>query len=106
MQNAPDTLLTLIAPTALEEPLADLLIAMPELAHGFTCGPVEGRGVNVPLVGADESVRGRGKRIRIDIALDSAARGRCSRRCAPPCRGPASSIGRPRCSIAGGCGEA
>lgn len=74
MQNAPDTLLTLIAPTALEEPLADLLIAMPELAHGFTCGPVEGRGVNVPLVGADESVRGRGKRVRIDIALDSAAR--------------------------------
>ena len=74
MTSSPDILLTLIAPAALEETLADLLLEMPEVAHGFTCCPVDGRGIHVPLVGADENVRGRGKRIRVDIALDSAGR--------------------------------
>jgi len=68
-----DTLLTLIAPAALEEALVDLLLAMPDLAGGFTSGPADGHGTRVPLVGADENVRGRGKRVRIEIALESAA---------------------------------
>lgn len=70
----PDTMLTLVAPAALEEALVDLLLGMPELAGGFTSVPADGHGVRVPLVGADENVRGRGRRIRIEIALSAAGR--------------------------------
>ncbi|TXL66958.1 DUF3240 family protein [Zeimonas arvi] len=72
-QGRTDIVLTLVAPAALEEPLVDLLLAMPELAGGFTSSPADGHGTRVPLVGADENVRGRGKRVRIEIALASAA---------------------------------
>jgi hypothetical protein len=72
-RNRADIMLTLVAPAALEEPLVDLLLAMPDLAGGFTSSPADGHGTRVPLVGADENVRGRGKRVRIEIALESAA---------------------------------
>lgn len=73
MRSRTDIMLTLVAPTALEEPLIDLLLAMPDLTGGFTSSSADGHGARVPLVGADENVRGRGKRVRIEIALDSAA---------------------------------
>lgn len=69
MTVKPDTLLTLVAPAALEESLVDLLLALPALADGFTTHPADGHGQTLALVGANENVRGRGVRICIRLAL-------------------------------------
>lgn len=69
MTARPDVLLTLIAPAALEEPLVDLLLAAPQIAFGFTVSLADGLGTRVRLVGASEQVRGRGRRVRFEVAL-------------------------------------
>lgn len=73
MTDRPDRLLTLIGPAALEESLVDLLLAAPGLALGFTIGVAEGHGTVIDLVSTNERVRGHGRRIRIEVALQSAA---------------------------------
>lgn len=69
MTVQPDTLLTLLAPAALEEDVIDLLLAAPELAPGFTTSPADGHGADVRLASAAEQVRGRGRRVRFEVAL-------------------------------------
>ena len=73
MTERPDILLTLVAPAALEESLVDLLLAVPDLALGFTTTAADGRGAGIVLETANERVRGRGRRIRIEIALSAGA---------------------------------
>lgn len=70
MTAKPDSLLTLIAPVALEDHLVALLLAQ---AGGFTVHRVDGRGREVALVGANENVRGRGERVCIRLALHGEA---------------------------------
>jgi len=65
----PDTLLTLVAPEALEENLVDLLLARPEISGGFTTLRADGHGAGGPLVGANENVRGRGRRVYFQLTL-------------------------------------
>lgn len=69
----PDTLLTLFVPAALEESVIDLLLAAPAPAPGFTTGPADGHGAGVRLESTSECVRGRGRRVRFEIALDAHA---------------------------------
>ncbi|ANQ83359.1 DUF3240 family protein [Azoarcus olearius] len=73
MTATPDTLLTLVAPAALEDKLVDLLLALPGMASGFTTHPASGHGREIALVGANENVRGRGARVCVRLALQSAA---------------------------------
>lgn len=69
MTIQPDTLLTLVAPEALEENLVALLLAHPELSGGFTTLRADGHGATIALVGANENVRGRGRRVYFQLAL-------------------------------------
>jgi hypothetical protein len=73
MTDRPDTLLTLIAPAALEENLVDLLLAAPGLALGFTTSAADGHGGEIALVTVNERVRGRGRRVRIEVAMSGGA---------------------------------
>ncbi len=73
MTDRPDILLTLVAPAALEESLVDLLLAAPGLALGFTTSAVDGHGSEIALVSVNERVRGRGRRVRIEVATSGAA---------------------------------
>lgn len=73
MTDRPDRLLTLIGPAALEESLVDLLLAAPGLALGFTTSAANGHGTGIDLVSTNERVRGQGRRIRIEVAVHSAA---------------------------------
>ncbi len=66
-------LLTLIVPASLEENLADLLLEAPELAAGFTSSSASGHGAGLRFEAASERVRGRGRRVRFDVAIDAAA---------------------------------
>lgn len=71
--TASRVLLTLIAPATLEENLADLLLESPELAVGFTSSPASGHGAELRFEAASERVRGRGRRVRFELAVDAAA---------------------------------
>ncbi|QDF95351.1 hypothetical protein CJ010_01685 [Azoarcus sp. DD4] len=73
MTAKPDSLLTLIAPAALEDNLVDLLLALPAMAGGFTTHRADGHGREIALVGANENVRGRGDRVCIRLALQADA---------------------------------
>lgn len=73
MTERPDTVLTLVAPAALEESLVDLLLAAPGLALGFTTSAADGHGSGMALVTVNERVRGRGRRIRIEVVMSAAA---------------------------------
>jgi hypothetical protein len=64
-------LLTLIAPMTLEENLADLLLESPELAEGFTSSAASGHGAGLRFEATSERVRGRGRRVRFEIAVDA-----------------------------------
>ncbi|RIK98224.1 MAG: DUF3240 domain-containing protein [Burkholderiales bacterium] len=66
----PRVLLTLVAPAALEEALADLLLEAPELADGFTSSAASGHGAGLRFEAASERVRGRGRRVRFEIAIE------------------------------------
>lgn len=70
MTAKPDSLLTLIAPLALEDHLVALLLT---IADGFTVHRADGHGREVALVGANENVRGRGERVCIRLALHADA---------------------------------
>lgn len=70
MTDATDkTLLTLVAPRALEEPLLDLLLAHKELVPGFTTTKADGHGTGVRFETVAEHVRGRAQRVRVQMVL-------------------------------------
>ncbi|MBC3934260.1 DUF3240 family protein [Undibacterium rugosum] len=58
-QNA---VLQLAIPRTLDEDIADLLLAHPELASGFTLLPAQGMGQHTRLLSAMEQVQGRSQR--------------------------------------------
>ena len=66
-------LLTLIAAAALEENIADLLLESPELASGFTSSAASGHGADLRFEAASERVRGRGRRVRFELAVEEKA---------------------------------
>ncbi|MCD6679244.1 MAG: DUF3240 family protein [Burkholderiaceae bacterium] len=66
-------LLTLIAAAALEESIADLLLESPELASGFTSSAASGHGADLRFEAASERVRGRGRRVRFELAVEEKA---------------------------------
>ncbi len=68
---AQDTCLTIVLPKSLEENLVDHLLQHPELAPGFTTTQVEGHGQSVARYGIAEEVRGRSRRIQIQIILNA-----------------------------------
>ena len=67
-----DTCLTIVLPRSLEENLVDHLLQHPELVAGFTTTQVEGHGPAVPLRGTAEEVRGRSRRIQVQIVMNGA----------------------------------
>lgn len=67
-----DTCLTIVLPRSLEENLVDHLLQHPELVAGFTTTQVEGHGQAVPLRGTAEEVRGRSRRVQVQIVLNGA----------------------------------
>src|SRR5690606_19268774 len=69
MTERPDTLLTLVVPAALEETVADLLLDATDIAVGFTTSLASGHGATLELRRGNERVRGRGKRVKFEIAL-------------------------------------
>ena len=56
-RRTPDCLLTLAVPRALEEEILDALLALPELAPGFTVVPGQGIGRSVELASTMEQVQ-------------------------------------------------
>jgi len=66
-------LLTLIAAATLEENIADLLLESPELASGFTSSAASGHGADLRFEAASERVRGRGRRVRFELAVEEKA---------------------------------
>lgn len=73
MNERPDTLLTLIVPAALAETMADLLLDAPDIVGGFTSSPASGHGATLEFMRGNERVRGRERRVKFEIALDSAS---------------------------------
>ena len=65
-----DTCLTIVLPRALEENLVDHLLAHPEYAAGFTTTQVDGHGQSVARHGIAEEVRGRARRVQIQVVLN------------------------------------
>ncbi len=70
--NAPDCCLTLVFPKALEENLVDLLLEHEALAGDFTTSAVEGHGSNLDYQNIAERVRGRARRVQMNILLQHA----------------------------------
>lgn len=70
--DAPDCLLTLALPRALEEEVLDTLLAHPELARGFTVLHGHGIGTQIALHTAVEQVQGRARRVYVQVALPRA----------------------------------
>ena len=79
MNTHSDTLLTLIVPAALEADLVDLLLDAPGIVTGFTTSPANGHGADVKLERPNEKVRGHGRRVRFEIALDANTLGQLRR---------------------------
>lgn len=67
--SSPDCCLTLIIPKALEENLIDLLLEHEALAGEFITGAVEGHGAHVTYQDNAERVRGRARRVQINVVL-------------------------------------
>ncbi len=66
---APDCLLTLAVPRALEEEILDALLSQPTLAPGFTVLPGQGIGRQVELTSTMEQVQGRARRVLVQVAM-------------------------------------
>lgn len=71
--TSPRVLLTLVAAETLEETIADLLLESPELASGFTSSPASGHGADLQFEAVSERVRGRGRRVRFELAIEQSA---------------------------------
>jgi len=69
---APDQLLTMVAPVALEDELIDVLLGLPQRVCGFTVTRADGFGGGVRLPSAMEQVTGRARRVQLQVALAEA----------------------------------
>ena len=65
-----DTCLTIVFPRVLEENLVDHLLDHPEYAAGFTTMQVEGHGQAEARHSIEEEVRGRARRVQIQVVLN------------------------------------
>ena len=66
----PDCCLTLFFSKALEEDMIDHLLDHPELACGFTTYEVEGHGQVAVYHSVNEQVRGRARRVKMEVAME------------------------------------
>jgi len=66
----PDCCLTLVFSKALEEDMIDHLLEHPELACGFTTCEVEGHGQVAVYHSVNEQVRGRARRVKMEVAME------------------------------------
>ena len=65
-----DCVLTLVFPVSIEEDLVDHLLEHPEWVTGFTNSRVEGQGQAVRLHGSAEQVRGRSRRVQVQLVMN------------------------------------
>jgi len=63
--------LSMVFPVALEENIIDHLLEHPELASGFTTVEVEGHGQGSVYRSASEQVRGRARRVKMEVVMNS-----------------------------------
>ena len=68
----PDCLLTLVVPRALEEEILDTLLALPDMAPGFTVVRGQGIGAHIELTSTMEQVQGRARRVIVQVAMQQA----------------------------------
>ncbi len=68
----PDCLLTLAVPQSLEEEILDALLALPDMAPGFTVVRGQGVGAHIELTSTLEQVQGRARRVIVQVALQQA----------------------------------
>ncbi|HZP88859.1 MAG TPA: DUF3240 family protein [Burkholderiales bacterium] len=66
-----DCMLTIVVPKSLEEQLIDRLLEHSESVVGFTTTQVEGHGRAVKRHGIAEEVRGRSRRIQVQLVMNS-----------------------------------
>lgn len=64
-----DTCLNLILPSGLEETVADLLLAYPEISVSFASFPVDAHGADVALLAPSEHVSGHAVRVQMQLML-------------------------------------
>ena len=62
--NEPMSLLVIVVPESLEDPLIDELLLHPEWVSGFDTQAVEGHGSGMARKSGAERVRGRARRVR------------------------------------------
>lgn len=65
-----DTCLNLILPAGLEEAVADLLLAYPEMPVSFATFPVQAHGAEVALLAPSEHVSGHAHRVQMQLVLN------------------------------------
>ncbi len=68
--KAANCCLTIVFPAALEEHIIDHLLEHPELASGFTTVNVEGHGQGSVYRSIAEQVRGRARRVKMEIVME------------------------------------
>lgn len=64
--------LTIVFPKVLEEDMVDHLLEHAELASGFTTVEVEGHGQATVYRSVNEQVRGRARRVKMEVVTDLA----------------------------------
>lgn len=62
--------LVVVFPKSLEEDMVDHLLDHPELASGFTTIEVEGHGQGTVYRSTNEQVRGRARRVKMEVVMD------------------------------------
>ena len=67
--NEPMSLLVIVVPESLEDPLVDELLLHPEWVSGFDTQAVEGHGSGRAQKSGAERVRGRARRVRVEMAI-------------------------------------
>lgn len=65
-----DCCLTIVFPVSLENNIIGHLLEHPELASGFTTVEVEGHGKGSIYRSANEQVRGRARRVKMEIVME------------------------------------
>lgn len=64
-----DTCLNLILPAGLEEAVADLLLAYPDITVSFASFPVQAHGADIPLDTPGEHVSGHARKVQMQLLL-------------------------------------
>lgn len=66
----PDCCLTIVFPKGLEDHMIGHLLDHPELAGGFTTYEVEGHGQVAVYHSVNEQVRGRARRVKLEVVME------------------------------------